>query len=112
MGFQKKKIEGKRYALVLIGSYKLRVCIAEFLNTKIRILGYHEKRQDTSLFSNGRCTNLPGLASNISEAIDTLEKKLGLSCEEVICNYPFGEEHLSVSHTNHKRKDAREAFSE
>ena len=104
MWFEKKRIEWKRFALILIGSYKLRICIASFLNTKVRILGYYEKRQDTSLFSNGRCVNLPWLAANISEAINTLEKKLWIYIEEIICNYPFWEEHLSITHSNHPRK--------
>ena len=104
MWFEKKRIEGKRYALVLIWAYKLRICIVDFLNTKVRILWYSEKRQDTSLFSNGQCINLPWLASSISETLWDLEKKLGIYIKHIICNYPFWEEHLSVSHTNHPRK--------
>lgn len=112
MWFQKKQIQGNTYALILIGGYKLRACIAEFLNTKIRILWYSEKRQDTSLFSNGRCNNLPGLAENIIEILTELEKKLWVSCDEIITNYPFGEVHLSISHTNHKRKNSQTIVDE
>lgn len=112
MWFQKKQIQGTRYALILIGSYKLRVCIAEFLNTKIRILWYSEKRQETSLFSNGRCTHLSWLAHNITEILTELEKTLWITCDEVVTNYPFWEVHLSVSHTNHKRKNAEDILSE
>ncbi len=112
MWFEKKKIEGKRYALVLIGAYKLRICIVDFLNTKVRILWYSEKRQDTSLFSNGQCTNLPWLAVSISEALTALEKKLWLHIQKIICNYPFWEEHLSISHTNHQRKHPNTAIDQ
>ena len=112
MWFEKRQIEGKRYALVLIGSYKLRVCIVDFLNTKVRILWYSEKRQDTSLFSNGQCINLPWLAANISEILSSLEKKLWVHIEQIVCNYPFWEEHLSITHSNHPRKKPETLISE
>ena len=112
MWFEKKRIEGKRFALVLIGSYKLRVCFVDFLNTKVRILWYSEKRQETSLFSNGQCINLPWLASNISETIWDLEKKLGVYIKDIICNYPFWEEYLSISDTNHPRKKPESPINE
>lgn len=112
MWFQKKQIQATKYALILIGSYKLRVCIAEFLNTKIRILWYTEKRQDTSLFSNGRCTNLSWLAHNITEILSRLESQLWTQCDEIITNYPFWELHLSISHSNHLRKNSEKIITE
>lgn len=112
MWFEKKILAGKRFALVLIGSYKLRVCFVDFLNTKVRILWYTEKRQDTSLFANGECINLPWLAIKISETISDLEKRLWLHIKDIICNYPFWQEYLSLSHTNHPRKDRDSPINE
>jgi len=87
--FTKQHIPAKVLCIIDIGSYKLRVCAAAFKNKKISILGYHEKRQDTSFFANQECKNLPGLCKNITDALKKLEKDLDISLDEIVINYPF-----------------------
>ncbi len=104
MVFTKQHIPAKVLCIIDIGSYKLRVCAASFLNQRIEVLGYNEKRQDTSYFSNQECKNLPGLCRNISESIEKLEKDLALSLDEIVINYPFGELFLASKKIHHTRK--------
>lgn len=82
----------------------MRVCAASFRNKEIKILAYHEKRQDVSYFSNGECRNLPGLCDNISEVISYIEKELEYTFAEIVINYPFGELFLASKKINFKRK--------
>lgn len=105
MSFIKKHIKAKTLCIIDIGSYKLRVCAARFKNQKIDILGYTEKRQDISYFSNQECTNLPGLCQNISETIQKLEAQILLPLDEIVINYPFWELFLGSKKINYKRKN-------
>lgn len=89
--------------IIDIGSYKLRLCAARFKNKKIELLGYTEKRQDISYFANQECLNLPGLCTNISEAIEKLERETGEQVSDIVINYPFGELFLSSKKINYKR---------
>lgn len=57
-----------------------------------------------SYFANQECLNLPGLCTNISEAIEKLEKQIDLSLDQVIINYPFWELFLGSKKINYKRK--------
>lgn len=104
MAFTKKHIPSKTLCIIDIGSYKLRVSAARFKNKRIHVLWYSEKRQDMSYFANQECLNLPGLCTNISEAIEKLEKQIDLSLDQVIINYPFGELFLGSKKINYKRK--------
>jgi hypothetical protein len=70
LSFTKKNIPAKTYCIIDIGSYKIRACAAAFKNRKISLLGYHEKRQDISYFSNNECLNIPGLCTNIADTIE------------------------------------------
>ncbi len=112
MVFTKQHIPAKTLCIIDIGSYKLRVCAASFKNQRIEVLGYHEKRQDISYFSNQECKNLPGLCRNISEAIEKLEKDLDISLEEIVINYPFGEIFLASKHIYHTRKQPQNPLNE
>lgn len=105
MSFTTRHITAKTLCIIDIGSYKLRVCAAKFKNQKIDILGYAEKRQDVSYFSNQECSNLPGLCQNISEAIQKLESQIGFSLENIVVNYPFGELFLGSKKINYRRKN-------
>lgn len=105
MSFTKKNIPAKTYCIIDIGSYKIRACAAAFKNRKISLLGYHEKRQDISYFSNNECLNIPGLCTNIADIIEWLEKKIWFSLPEIILSYPFGEIFLQSRQIHYKRKD-------
>lgn len=111
MAFTKKHIPAKTFALIDIGSYKIRVCAAQFKNRKITILGYHEKRQDVSYFSNSECVNIPGLCSNISDSLGFIENKIGFSLPKLIINYPFGDFFIQNKSIHYKRKDADKKLS-
>ncbi|NDK09421.1 hypothetical protein GW846_01435 [Candidatus Gracilibacteria bacterium] len=104
MAFTKKNIPSKILCIIDIGSYKLRVCAASFKNKEIKILGYTEKRQDISFFSNGECRNLPALCENIAESIAKLEESCDIKLDQIVINYPFGELFLSSKKINYKRK--------
>ncbi|MDA9128948.1 pilus assembly protein PilM [Candidatus Gracilibacteria bacterium] len=106
MSFTTKHIKAKTLCIIDIGSYKLRACATKFKNQKIDILGYVEKRQDSSYFSNHECTNLPGLCQNIIEVIQKLEAQITLPLDEIVVNYPFGELFLGSKKINYKRKHA------
>lgn len=105
MVFTKQDIPSQLLCIIDIGSYKLRVCAASFKNKRIEVLGYHEKRQDSSYFSNQECKNLPGLCQNISDAIKKLEQELDISLHEIVINYPFGEIFLASKKIHHTRKN-------
>jgi cell division ATPase FtsA len=104
VAFTKKNIPSKILCIIDIGSYKLRVCAASFKNKEIKILGYTEKRQDISFFSNGECRNLPALCENIGECIARLEETCAVPLDQIVINYPFGELFLSSKKINYKRK--------
>ncbi len=106
MAFTKKQITAKTLCIIDIGSYKLRVCGANFKNGEIHILWYHEKRQDISYFANNECLNLPWLCENISEAIKKLEQSSDLVFDNIIINYPFWELFLWCKSINYKRDSA------
>jgi cell division ATPase FtsA len=94
VAFTKKHIPSKILCVIDIGSYKLRVCAAQFKNKGIEIIAYHEKRQDISYFANNECLNLPGLCENISEVIQKLEGQANMQFDDLVINYPFGEMYL------------------
>lgn len=58
MTFQTQDLPSQIVAIVEVGSYRIKVCVCEFKNDKVHILGYSEKRQSTSYFVNGECKNL------------------------------------------------------
>jgi len=108
VSFTKKNIPTKTYCIIDIGSYKIRACAGAFKNRKISLIGYHEKRQDISYFSNNECLNVPGLCKNIADTIEWLEKKIGFTLPEIILSYPFGEIFLQSRQVHYKRKDEDE----
>ncbi len=111
VAFTKKNIPSKILCIIDIGSYKLRVCAASFKNKEIQIIGYTEKRQDVSFFSNGECRNLPSLCDNISESIKKLETIHSIKLDQIVINYPFGELFLSSKKINFKRKLPHDTIS-
>lgn len=111
MSFTTKQIQPQTLCIIDIGSFKIRLCAAKFKNKDIEILGYTEKRQDTSYFSNQECKNLPGLCENISWAIEKLESKISFPLENIVVNYPFGELFLGSKTLNYKRKNTHDSIS-
>ena len=68
------------------------------------ILGYTEKRQDTSTFINGECRDLATLCEDIDDTIKKLEKESSVSLEKVVINFPFGELFVATKKINYRRK--------
>lgn len=89
MAFTKKHIAAKTFALIDIGRYKIRVCAAQFKNRKITILGYHEKRQDASYFSQNQCVNVPGLCRNIADSLEYIESSIESPLSKLVIHYSF-----------------------
>lgn len=111
MVFTKKHIPSTILCVIDIGSYKLRISAVRFKNKSIEILSYREKRQDISYFANNECLNLPGLCENISEVIKKLEEDTGISLQDMIINYPFGELYLWSKSVNYQRDNPHEKIS-
>ena len=105
MSFTKQNISSRDFCIIEIGSYKLRLCAARLKNRKISLLGYHEKRQDISYFSNNECLNVPGLCENLRDGIHILEEQIGQALPDIVISYPFGEIFISCKHIHYKRKD-------
>ncbi len=103
MNFTKKYITPSYLGIIDIGSYKIRVSACKFLNKKVTLLGYTEKRQDTSTFINGQCTNLAGLCEDIDDTLKKLERESKISLDEVVINFPFGELFAATKKINYKR---------
>jgi hypothetical protein len=109
--FTKEHIPGKYFLLLEIGSYKIRLCAGRFKNRKIQILGYHEKRQDTSFFAWNECINVLGLCENIRDMIQYLESKIEKEINDIIISYPFGELFLSSKDLSYRRNSPEEEIT-
>ena len=104
MNFTKQYITPEYLGIIDIGSYKIRVSACKFLNKKVTILWYTEKRQNTSAFINGECQDLPSLCEDIDDTIKRLEKESKVQLEKVIINFPFGELFAATKKINYKRR--------
>jgi len=104
MNFTKKHIAPAYLGIIDIGSYKIRISACKFLNKKVSILGYTEKRQDTSIFVNQECTNLPALCEDIDDTIKKLEKESSIILDRVVINFPFWELFVATKKINYKRR--------
>lgn len=103
MNFTKKYITPQYLWIIDIGSYKIRISACKFLNKKVTVLWYTEKRQDTSIFINQECTNLAALCEDIDDAIKKLEKESKVVLDKVVINFPFGELFVATKKINYKR---------
>ncbi len=103
MNFTKKYIPPQYLWIIDIGSYKIRVSACKFLNKKITVLWYTEKRQNTSTFVNGECTDLPWLCEDIDDTIKKLEQEAKVKLEKVVINFPFGELFAATKKINYRR---------
>lgn len=111
MNFTKKYITPSYLWIIDIGSYKIRISACKFLNKKVTILWYTEKRQDSSTFVNGECTNLAWLCEDINDTIKKLERESKVILDKVIINFPFGELFVSTKKINYKRSFPHTAIS-
>lgn len=111
MNFTKKYITPQYLGIIDIGSYKVRVSACKFLNKKVTILGYTEKRQDTASFVNQECTNLAGLCEDINDTIKKLERESKVVLDKVVINFPFGELFVATKKINYKRSFPHTAIS-
>lgn len=103
MNFKKNYLAPQYLCIVDIGSYKIRVSICKFLNKRVTILWYREKRQDTNNFINQECLNIVELSENIDEIIKKLEKESSVQIEQIVVNFPFGELFVATKKVNYKR---------
>ena len=104
MTFQTNTLESQIIAIVEVGSYRIKVCVCEFINDKVNILAYSEKRQSTSYFVNGECKNLELLGTSIKDALKKTEKQYKVSIKDVVINYPFGELFFYNNKLSYKRE--------
>lgn len=103
MNFKKISLSPTYLYIVDIGSYKIRVSACSFLNKRVSILGYTEKRQDTNNFINQECRDIIWLSENINQTLKKLEWEIGIDIEKVVVNFPFGELFVSTKKINYKR---------
>lgn len=103
MNFKKVSLTPTYLYIIDIGSYKIRISACKFLNKRVRILGYTEKRQDTNNFINQECRDIIGLSENINETLKKLEQEIGFPIEKVVVNFPFGELFVATKKINYKR---------
>lgn len=109
MAFTKKHIAPRILCIVDIWTYKIRACLAKYKNTQIELIHYCEKRQDSSYFSHGECTNISWVSQNIRDILSRIESETDTKIEEVICNIAFGDIISSHKTLNYKR-DNEDAF--
>ncbi len=107
MTFQTQDLPSHIVAIVEVGSYRIKVCVCEFKNDKVNILGYSEKRQSTSYFINGECKNLEMLWLGIKNALKKTEKENNLEIKDIVINFPFGELFFYNNKLNYKRENER-----
>lgn len=117
MNFISKQIPAKIYAIIDIGSYKIRSAICKFQNGELELIWYGEKRQNSHDIHLDEIQNLKGLCESISHAIEKSldDSKISqwktIQVENVILNIPFEEIFFEKSQINHIRQNTLNPIS-
>jgi len=88
MSFISKIIPSKKVVLIDVGTYKVKIALCEYKNNEINILGYWEKKQETSDIIGSEIANIEWVSNTIALALDKLLKDKNINPHDIIINIP------------------------
>ncbi len=93
------------FTIINAWSYKVRAVICSFSFSKIKILGYGEKRQSRLDIINNEINNIPWVCETIKQAISKAEIQAWVQPKEIIINPFFSNVFFYTKKIHYKVKD-------